>query len=75
MNTAQGRLATAGNDYSSKSGPLTFTSGQTSKTVNIVVRGDTTVEPNERFSVKLSNCSLGCVIVDNKGVGTIQNDD
>ncbi len=67
--------ATAGADYNTKSGTLTFTSGQTSKTVNIVVKGDTTEEPNERFSVRLSNCSNSCGIVDSKGIGTIKNDD
>jgi hypothetical protein len=36
--------------------------------------GDIAVEPNETFSVNLSNC-VGCAIVDNQGVGTIINDD
>ncbi len=67
--------ATADTDYVSRSGPLTFTAGQTTKTVNIVVKGDTSVEPNERFSVRLSNCSLFCEILDNSGRGTIKNDD
>jgi len=69
------RTATAGTDYVSRSGTLTFTDGQTSKTVKIAVKGDTTVEPNERFTVRLSDCSRYCGIVDNMGVGTIKNDD
>jgi hypothetical protein len=36
--------------------------------------GDIAVEPNETFSVNLSNC-VGCAISDNQGVGTIINDD
>ena len=72
--TAAG-TATAGTDYVSRSGTLTFTAGQTTKTVNIGVKGDSTVEPNERFSVKLSGCSTGCTIIDNSGRGTIKNDD
>ena len=76
--------ATAGTDYVSRSGTLTFTPGQTTKTVNIAVKGDNTVEPNERFSVKLSGCITqdnrpglpgGCTITDNSGRGTIKNDD
>ena len=70
--------ATAGTDYVARSGTLTFTDGQTTKTVNIAVKGDTTVEPNEKFNVRLSGCitsSIGCHIVDDKGVGTIKNDD
>ena len=72
--TAAG-TATANTDYVPRSGTLTFSSGQTTKTVNIAVKGDTTVEPNERFTVKLSNCSSTCTIIDNSGRGTIRNDD
>lgn len=36
-------------DYTAKSGTLTFTASQTSKTVNIVVKGDTAVEPHENL--------------------------
>jgi hypothetical protein len=71
----QADTATAGTDYVSKSGTLTFSAGQTSKTVNIVVNGDTTVEPNEKFNVRLSSCNGGCTFLDSKGVGTIKNDD
>ena len=66
-------------DYVSRSGTLTFTAGQTSKTVNINAKGDTTIEPNERFSVRLSNCNDSGVAItflsDNRGVGTVKNDD
>jgi hypothetical protein len=52
---------------------LTIPYGQLSKTVSVVVRGDTTVEPDETFH---GNISLGNVsIVDGVGVGTITNDD
>ena len=65
----------ADTDYTTKSGTITFIASQTSKTVNIVVKVDTAVEQNEKFNVKLSNCSTGCSIIDNTGVGTITNDD
>ena len=76
--------ATAGTDFVSRSGTLEFTTGQTTKTVNIAVKGDTTVEPNERFTVRLPDCdnddgSVGvtdlCDITDSSGRGTIRNDD
>ncbi len=51
--------ALAGNDYTALvSGPLTFTPGQTVKTVNVTVLGDRTDEGvQETFSVLLSNPS------------------
>ncbi len=68
--------AIPGDDYVSRSGTLTFTPGQTIMTISIAVKGDTIVEPNEEFIVRLSNCSsTGCIIIDGKGVGTIRNDD
>ena len=43
-----GGTATAGTDYTALSGGmLTFAAGDTSKTVTVSVRGDTTDEPNE----------------------------
>ena len=51
--TANG-TATAGSDYTTAGGTLTFAPGETSKTVTVVVSGDTTFEPNETFTVGLS---------------------
>ncbi|NOT57725.1 MAG: hypothetical protein HOP18_24230, partial [Deltaproteobacteria bacterium] len=51
--TANGS-AVAGSDYTATSGALTFTAGQTSKTVTVNITGDTTIEPNETFVVNLS---------------------
>jgi ribosomal protein L35AE/L33A len=53
---------------------LTFTAGQKSKTVTVVVKGDTVVEPNETFAVNLTN-PVGATLADNQGQGTIINDD
>ncbi|HKS08021.1 MAG TPA: Calx-beta domain-containing protein [Pyrinomonadaceae bacterium] len=71
--TAAG-TATAGTDYVSASGTVTFTAGQTSQPINVTVNGDTTFEPNETFSVNLSS-SVGATIADSQGSGTINNDD
>jgi hypothetical protein len=72
--TTQAQTATAGSDYLTKSGTLTFTPGQTSKTITISIKGDTTVEADETFLVKLSS-PVQAVITDGTGVGTIKNDD
>ena len=57
------------------SGTLTWAAGNTSsKTINVTVYGDTTVEADETFYVNLSGAS-GATISDSQGVGTIQNDD
>src|SRR5207248_2350265 len=66
--------AQSGTDYQSTSGKLTFTAGQTSKTVTVLVNGDTQQEPDETFFVQLSN-SNNVTISKNKGTGTIANDD
>jgi hypothetical protein len=66
--------ALVGSDYTATSGTLTFNAGQTSKVVTVNVMGDTVVEPNETFTVNLSEASGG-TIADAQGVGTILNDD
>lgn len=71
--TADG-TATQPADYTSTSGTLTFTSGQTTRTVTVPVNGDTVPEANETFFVNLSGAT-NATISDNQGVGTITNDD
>lgn len=66
--------ATSPSDFTAKSGTLTFTSGQTSKTITIAVKGDPTLEPNEAFVVDLSS-PTGLTILDSRGVGIVNNDD
>jgi hypothetical protein len=72
--TADGSATTANNDYTAATGTLTFTPGQTSRTVTLSVVGDTNVEPNESFFVNLSNAA-GATIADGQGALTIVNDD
>ena len=71
--TADG-TATAGSDYVSAAGTVTFTPGQTSQPVSITVNGETALEPNESFNVNLS-AQTNAAIADNQGIGTITNDD
>jgi hypothetical protein len=73
--TANG-TATAGSDYIAiASTQLTFLPNETTKTINVTVNGDTTVEPDETFTVNLSGNSANSTISDAQGVGTITNDD
>lgn len=71
--TADG-TATAGSDYTTATGALTFTPGQTSKTLTVTVAGDTAVEADETFFVNLSD-PVGADLADHQGQGTLLNDD
>lgn len=51
-----------------------FAAGETTKTVTVLVNGDTTVENDEAFFVNLSN-AVGGSVIDGQGKGTINNDD
>ena len=67
--------ATAGTDYTSvPDTTVTFTAGQTTKTVDVIVLGDTLDEDNETFTLGLSNAT-GATISDSSGTGTIVDDD
>jgi Calx-beta domain-containing protein len=72
--TADDTATTADSDYASASGPLTFAPGQTSKTFDVTVNGDTKNEADETFFVNLSGAT-NATIADDQGVGTITNDD
>ena len=71
--TANG-TATAGSDYTAASGTLTFAPGKTSQVVTVGVKGDTTVEANETFSVALCS-AVGATLARLTATGTIVNDD
>jgi len=71
--TANG-TATAGSDYVSKTGTVTFAPGEISKTVSIVVNGDTDVETDETLTVNLSNAS-NATLGTAQATGTILDDD
>src|SRR4029077_2112422 len=57
------------------SGVVSFAAGETSKVIGIAVAGNTLVEPNEAFSVTLSNPSAGAVLGTASAAGVIRNDD
>ncbi|MCO4292163.1 gliding motility-associated C-terminal domain-containing protein [Solitalea sp. MAHUQ-68] len=62
-------------DYASGNGTLTFAAGETSKTIDLTINGDVTVEGNEGFLVNLTGPTGGAVIGDSQGTVTITNDD
>ncbi|MFN6185199.1 MAG: ELWxxDGT repeat protein [Microcystis sp.] len=57
------------------SGTVSFAPGETSKVITVNVLGDTTFEPNENFTVTLSNATNGGTITTATATGTINNDD
>ena len=66
--------ATAGADYLSTSGTLTFAPGETAKTITVSVVGDTAQELDETFLVTLASPS-GATLADAQATGLIDDDD
>jgi hypothetical protein len=68
--------ATAGSDYTAKSGTVSIGIGKTSATVSVVVSGDAAPESSETLLVNLTGVLTPTVTIDdNLGVGTIVDDD
>ena len=66
--------ATSGTDYTATGETLTFSVGQTSKTVTVSTVEDAIYEYHETFSLDLSSPS-NATISDSSGTGTITNDE
>lgn len=66
--------ALAGDDFLTAIGTLNFAAGETQKSVNVTVIGDTIDESNETFSVQLSS-AVGATIDDGRATGTITDND
>jgi Calx-beta domain/Glycosyl hydrolase family 99 len=71
--TADGSAA-APLDYTTASGSLAFAPNETSKTLAVAVVGDALVEPDQAFSVSLTD-PVNATIADGAAIGTIANDD
>ncbi|MEI6257244.1 MAG: Calx-beta domain-containing protein, partial [Planctomycetota bacterium] len=65
---------TAGFDYVNTTGTITFAPGETSKTITVSVKGDTSFELDETFGVRLS-APNGATIAKSEGLVAILNDD
>src|SRR5262249_19478706 len=71
--TADG-TATAGLDYVSAFGSLTFVPGTATQTIMVTVNGDVENEAHETYFVNLSG-AVNATIGDGSGLGTILDDD
>ncbi len=67
--------ALAGSDYQSTQGTLMFPAGTTELMVSVPVIGDTLVEANEGFSLRLSNAVGASLSATPQAAGTIIDDD
>lgn len=70
----QSGSAAAGKDFAAASGTVTFGPGQTAKSVDVSVVGDSLNEADESFGLELSN-PQGANVADGHGVGSILDDD
>jgi hypothetical protein len=73
--TADGTATTSDNDCVAKSGTLTFAPGETTKTITMVVNGDSKKEADETFYLDLFGNSSNSWFTKSRGIGTILNDD
>jgi hypothetical protein len=80
--TQDGTATVANNDYQHTANSLTFTPGQTLKSVNVPVNGDCAIESAENFLLRLGtlqNLGRNVIFSGNNptldGTGTIDNDD
>jgi hypothetical protein len=67
--------AVAPGDYTATSGTLTFTPGETSKTITVATVDDGTYEATEGFSVGLSGATDDAVITNATGAVTVSDND
>lgn len=73
--TTQDGSATAGSDYTAKSGAMTFSSAQTSLSVSVPTIDDTVVENPELVFLSISNATGGATINGSLNSGTINDND
>ena len=73
--TADGSATAADNDYVPESGTVAIPAGNIATIIAVDVNGDTNPEPNESFTVALSNLSGDVVMGTDRAAGTIIDDD
>jgi hypothetical protein len=66
--------ATKGVDFENVSGTVTFAPGETTKTINVPIKGDLIDEFDQPFSLALTT-PLNAAISDGRGLGTILDND
>ena len=70
-----GDTAVSGTDFTAVTTTLTFTAGETAKTVRVSTTEDTLDEENETFTLRLSNATNATLGTDPTATGTIDDDD
>jgi Calx-beta domain len=73
--TTDGTAKTSDNDYVAGIGTLTFAPCETTKTITIVVKGDSKREANEELYLDLFGNSSNSLFTKKRGIGMILNDD
>ena len=76
--TLQGDTAFAGEDFIDASGDVVFAPNQLNQTLEVIVNGDTTIEPDEQFLVNLSvptDATFTPTLDRTQAIGTILSDD
>ena len=73
--TSDGTAKTSDADYVATTGTLTFALGETTKTVTVVVKGDSRREADETFYLDLFGNGGNSLFTNTRGIGTILNDD
>ncbi|MCB1100658.1 MAG: hypothetical protein KDN22_34165, partial [Verrucomicrobiae bacterium] len=71
---AIGSSATVGEDFSAVSGTLTFSPGETEKTIPVPITDDSLVEADEQFFISLRNAS-GAFLAEGGAIVTIADND
>ncbi|HEX7168765.1 MAG TPA: Calx-beta domain-containing protein [Acidimicrobiales bacterium] len=74
VNTSNGTAEEPGDYTAVENQPLVFAVGDTSETVNVTVKGDTTAEPDETFDIELTPID-GTECSPCEATGTIRNDE
>ncbi len=75
VSTADDTATVADHDYDALDQVVSFAPGASTASVDVTVHGDTTVEPDEDFFVRLDSPSTGLAIGDGEAIGAILNDD
>ncbi len=73
--TADGSATAGDSDYTPADDTLTIAAGQTTGSIAVAVIGDTRAEPDEQFTLQLSDATNGVVLAQTSASGTIRNDD
>ncbi len=70
-----GTATLADKDFLDGSGTVTFAPGETSKTIKVLIQGDTKFEADQTFKVNLTEATNAALAAKTAAIGTIRNDD